>query len=254
MPGWAAASASKLDFEKREVIQLDNHIVSPSDKKSNYSIIGEGSSAGGVYAKVKVVGDSTFNNDLYCDQFKCTGTSVIYGSLESNDINITGTLTLTERVIGPEDESGSGVSGLHAKAEKMKVVGEFHLPGDCQAENIKLNGRFTVGGMLTAEQMTLKIMGPSEAMEIGGSIISVKSGRGKLLDGWFASNASNPSILKVSLIEGDDIELENTVAEVVRGDKIKIGPGCRIGTVEYRSSLQIHSQSEVLVQRNRSVD
>ncbi|MCM3208273.1 hypothetical protein [Paenibacillus illinoisensis] len=230
---------------------MNNHNVSPSDKKNDISIIGEGSSAGGVYGKVKVVGDSSFNNDLYCDQFKCTGTSVIYGSLESDDIKITGTLTLTERAVGAENESGSGVPGLHAKAEKMKVVGEFHLPGDCQAENLKLNGRFTVGGMLTAEQMTLKIMGPSEAREIGGSIISVKTGRGKLLEGLFSSNQS---ILKVNMIEGDDIELENTVAEVVRGDKIKIGPGCRIGTVEYRSSLQIHSQSEVLVQRNRSMD
>ncbi|WP_337033143.1 hypothetical protein [Paenibacillus illinoisensis] len=230
---------------------MNNHNVSPSDKRNDISIIGEGSSAGGVYGKVKVVGDSSFNNDLYCDQFKCTGTSVIYGSLESDDIKITGTLTLTERAVGTEDESGSGVSGLHAKAEKMKVVGEFHLPGDCQAENLKLNGCFTVGGMLTAEQMTLKIMGPSEAREIGGSIISVKTGRGKLLEGLFSSNQS---ILKANMIEGDDIELENTVAEVVRGDKIKIGPGCRIGTVEYRSSLQIHSQSEVLVQRNRSMD
>ncbi|WP_433707475.1 hypothetical protein [Paenibacillus illinoisensis] len=230
---------------------MNNHNVSPSDKKNDISIIGEGSSAGGVYGKVKVVGDSSFNHNLYCDQFKCTGTSVIYGSLESDDIKITGTLTLTERAVGAEDESGSGVSGLHAKAEKMKVVGEFHLPGDCQAENLKLNGRFTVGGMLTAEQMTLKIMGPSEAREIGGSIISVKTGRGKLLEGLFSSNQS---ILKANMIEGDDIELENTVAEVVRGDKIKIGPGCRIGTVEYRSSLQIHSQSEVLVQRNRSMD
>ncbi|GAB1157952.1 polymer-forming cytoskeletal protein [Paenibacillus illinoisensis] len=230
---------------------MNNHNVSPSDKKNDISIIGEGSSAGGVYGKVKVVGDSSFNNDLYCDQFKCTGTTVIYGSLESDDIKITGTLTLTERAVDAEDESGSGVSGLHAKAEKMKVVGEFHLPGDCQAENLKLNGCFTVGGMLTAEQMTLKIMGPSEAREIGGSIISVKTGRGKLLEGLFSNNQS---ILKANMIEGDDIELENTVAEVVRGDKIKIGPGCRIGTVEYRSSLQIHSQSEVLVQRNRSMD
>ncbi|MGG4481065.1 hypothetical protein [Paenibacillus illinoisensis] len=230
---------------------MNNHNVSPSDKKNDISIIGEGSSAGGVYGKVKVVGDSSFNNDLYCDQFKCTGTSVIYGSLESDDIKVTGTLTLTERAVGTEVESGSGISGLHAKAEKMKVVGEFHLPGDCQAENLKLNGRFTVGGMLTAEQMTLKIMGPSEAREIGGSIISVKTGRGKLLEGLFSSNQS---ILTANMIEGDDIELENTVAEVVRGDKIKIGPGCRIGTVEYRSSLQIHSQSEVLVQRNRSMD
>ncbi|NUU74851.1 hypothetical protein [Paenibacillus xylanilyticus] len=230
---------------------MNNHFGSPWDKKNDISIIGEGSSAGGAYGKVKVVGDSTFNDNLFCEQFKCTGTSVIYGSLESTDIKITGTLTLTERAAGYESEGGNPVSGLHAKAEKMKVVGEIHLSGDCQAENFKLNGRFTIAGMLSAEQMTIKVMGPSEVREIGGSIISVKSGRGKLLEGLFTGNQS---ILTANLIEGDEIELENTVAEVVRGDEIKIGPGCRIGTVEYNSSLQIHSQSEVLVQRNRSLD
>ncbi|MGF9699826.1 hypothetical protein [Paenibacillus sp. MABNR03] len=230
---------------------MNSHFGSPLDKKNDISIIGEGSSAGGAYGKIKVVGDSTFNDNLFCDQFKCTGTSVIYGSLESTDIKITGTLTLTERAAGYESEGGNPVSGLHAKAEKMKVVGEIHLSGDCQAENFKLNGRFTIAGMLSAEQMTIKVMGPSEVREIGGSIISVKSGRGKLLEGLFTGNQS---ILMANLIEGDEIELENTVAEVVRGDKIKIGPGCRIGTVEYNSSLQIHSQSEVLVQRNRSLD
>ncbi|MFS0872161.1 hypothetical protein [Paenibacillus xylanilyticus] len=230
---------------------MNNHFGSPLDKKNDISIIGEGSSAGGVYDKVKVVGDSSFNDNLFCDQFKCTGTSVIYGSLESTDIKITGTLTLTERAPVHEGEGGNPVSGVHAKAEKMKVVGEIHLSGDCQAENFKLNGRFTIAGMLSAEQMTIRVMGPSEVREIGGSIISVKSGRGKLLEGLFTGNKP---ILTANLIEGDEIELENTVAEVVRGDKIKIGPGCRIGTVEYNSSLQIHSQSEVLIQRNRSLD
>ncbi len=130
----------------------------------------------------------------------------------------------------------------------MKVVGELYLSGDCQAESIKLNGQLTIAGMLSAEHMTLKIMGPSEVKEMGGSIISVKSGR---MNDLFTGSKS---ILKAQIIKGDDIELENTEAEIVRGDQIKIGPGCRIGTVEYRSSLQVHPQSEVLAQSNRSLD
>ncbi|MDR9749509.1 hypothetical protein RJQ12_29440 [Paenibacillus taichungensis] len=234
------------------MIDLNNHFAGSLDKKHDISIIGDGSSSGGVYGKVKVVGDSSFNDNLFCDQFKCTGTSVIYGSLKSTDIKITGTLTLKERsVVGSDEQEGNHASNLYAKAEHMKVVGELHVSGDCQVENMKLNGRFTITGTLSAESMTLKIMGPSEVKEMGGSIISVKNSRGKLLEGLFTGNKS---ILKADLIEGDEIELENTEAEVVRGDKIKIGPGCRIGTVEYRSSLQIHPQSEVLVQSNRSLD
>ncbi|CAM3232119.1 hypothetical protein HP548_02245 [Paenibacillus taichungensis] len=234
------------------MIDLNNHFAGSLDKKHDISIIGDGSSSGGVYGKVKVVGDSSFNDNLFCDQFKCTGTSVIYGSLESTDIKITGTLTLKERsAVGSDEQEDNHASNLYAKAEHMKVVGELHVSGDCQVENMKLNGRFTITGMLSAESMTLKIMGPSEVKEMGGSIISVKNSRGKLLEGLFTGNKS---ILKADLIEGDEIELENTEAEVVRGDKIKIGPGCRIGTVEYRSSLQIHPQSEVLVQSNRSLD
>ncbi|MGW7159292.1 hypothetical protein [Paenibacillus taichungensis] len=234
------------------MIDLNNHFAGSLDKKHDISIIGDGSSSGGVYGKVKVVGDSSFNDNLFCDQFKCTGTSVIYGSLKSTDIKITGTLTLKERsVVGSDEQEGNHASNLYAKAEHMKVVGELHVSGDCQVENMKLNGRFTITGTLSAESMTLKIMGPSVVKEMGGSIISVKNSRGKLLEGLFTGNKS---ILKADLIEGDEIELENTEAEVVRGDKIKIGPGCRIGTVEYRSSLQIHPQSEVLVQSNRSLD
>ncbi|UPK43450.1 hypothetical protein [Paenibacillus pabuli] len=231
---------------------MNKHFAGSLDKKHDISIIGDGSSSGGVYGKVKVVGDSSFNDTLICDQFKCTGTSVIYGSLESTDIKITGTLTLKERAAASDkDQESNYASNLYAKAEHMKVVGELHVSGDCQVEHMKLNGRFTITGMLSAEDMTLRIMGPSEVREMGGSIISVKSGKGKLFESLFSEQKS---VLKAELIEGDDIELEYTEAEVVRGDKIKIGPGCRIGTVEYRSSLLIHPQSEVLVQSNRSLD
>lgn len=249
MPRWAAVSEFKFwIWRERDEIDMNNNPGRSLDNKMDISIVGDGSSAGGVYGKVKVIGDASFNDNLSCDLFKCTGTSVIYGSLEATEIKITGTLTLTDRAVSNDGEDGIQASGLHAKAEHIKVVGELHLSGDCQAENIKLNGRLTIAGMLSAEHMTLKIMGPSEVKEMGGSIISVKSGR---LNDLFTGNKS---ILKAQIIEGDDIELENTEAEIVRGDKIKIGPGCRIGKVEYRSSLQIHPQSEVLLQSNRSLD
>ena len=51
------------------------------------------------------------------------------------------------------------------------------------------------------------------------------------------------------IIEGDDIHLENTIADTVRGKRIAIGPGCRIGTVEYTETLSVHDDAEVKEQR-----
>ena len=38
-------------------------------------------------------------------------------------------------------------------------------------------------------------------------------------------------------IEGDDVDLEYTEADVVRGRRVRIGEGCSIGRVEYSESL-----------------
>jgi hypothetical protein len=47
------------------------------------------------------------------------------------------------------------------------------------------------------------------------------------------------------MIEGDDVYLEGTHADVVRGRSVCIGPGSRIGNVEYSESLAIDPEAEV---------
>lgn len=49
------------------------------------------------------------------------------------------------------------------------------------------------------------------------------------------------------MIEGDDIYLENTKADIVRGNKVKIGPGCQIGVVEYRDDFTHDSKALVKI-------
>ena len=45
------------------------------------------------------------------------------------------------------------------------------------------------------------------------------------------------SCAQVGDIEGDDVDLEYTQADVVRGRRVRIGEGCSIGRVEYSESL-----------------
>lgn len=47
------------------------------------------------------------------------------------------------------------------------------------------------------------------------------------------------------VIEGDNIELTNTICKIVRGNNVVINSGCKIGRVEYKDKLQINNNSEV---------
>jgi len=51
--------------------------------------------------------------------------------------------------------------------------------------------------------------------------------------------------LKVDIIEGDDVYLENTIAKIVRGDNINLGPGCKIELVEYKNNFKQDKAAEV---------
>jgi hypothetical protein len=48
-----------------------------------------------------------------------------------------------------------------------------------------------------------------------------------------------------NLLEADEISLEATVAKIVRGKRVIIGPECRIDRIEYAESLQIDPKSAV---------
>ncbi|MEN1989147.1 hypothetical protein [Paenibacillus hubeiensis] len=238
---------------------MDRQAKGSSAQPGDISITGESSWAGGEYRKVKVVGDSTFNGATRCRQFKCTGTSVVKGSLDATEIKVTGTLALVAaedggraQAPGNETTASGRESQYDLKAEEVKVLGELHVAGNCQAERIRLTGRIEVGGMLSAEQLSIQLKGSSRVHEIGGSRIEIGRGRGRLIQGLLGQHAV--ATLKADAIEGDVIELEDAEVDVVRGHRIVIGPGCRIGLVEYTESLQVNPQAEVREQRNRSRD
>ena len=55
--------------------------------------------------------------------------------------------------------------------------------------------------------------------------------------------------LNVELIEGDDISLEATSAQIIRGRRVKVGDRCRIDTVEYGESLEVSSKAAIQNQK-----
>lgn len=77
----------------------------------------------------------------------------------------------------------------------------------------------------------------SRVKEIGGTSITVRRKPGFL--------KRKAGALSAELIEGDAIYLEYTEADIVRGKHVEIGPGCKIGKIEYQTSCKSHEKSTV---------
>jgi len=89
-----------------------------------------------------------------------------------------------------------------------------------------------------------------QAKEIGGEQIDIRRGgwreKGIILDGLIKlfTGGGTPG-LETTQIEGDEIYLEDTAGDVVRGNRVEIGPGCRIKMVEYHESLKAHPDAKI---------
>lgn len=216
---------------------------SGAGQRPEVKIMGSGSSSGGEYGNVKVMGEAVFYGDTVCELFKCSGTAEVRGNLRAEDVKVMGTLILGSKNPGDSLTSESSPPS-NLQAEYLKVTGEIEVPGDCSAEDLIVKGSVRVAGMLSGEEINIRLYGASSAREICGSRITIK-GKGALTDMFNAG----PKKITTELIEGDTIYLENTEAEIVRGARVEIGPGCRIGLVEYKESCELGRESSVAEQR-----
>jgi cytoskeletal protein CcmA (bactofilin family) len=118
--------------------------------------------------------------------------------------------------------------------------------GNLNAEILNIEGGFTVDGMLNADTLKINLYWPSEVNEIGGSEIKIT--RNSKLSFLGIKNriiAEGKNKVTCNLIEGDNIYLENTIASIVRGNNVTIGPGCKIELVEYKNDLKMDDEVKV---------
>lgn len=212
----------------------------------NLSITGTGSSTGGVFNKVKIVGEGKISGGIECQYLRCIGTSEIQGSVKAETLSFQGVADIrghlavrSAKVYGETKLEGS-IAG-----NTVELRGNTVVKGNCEAEQLTLEGRFEIGGLLNGGTVKLRLHGECRAAEIGGGRIDVgKLGKLTLLRTMFKS-ADSP-LLTADTIEGDDIYLEHTHAGTVRGNRVTIGPGCQIKTVEYKSEYNQHKHAKVI--------
>ncbi|MDT3415058.1 cytoskeletal protein CcmA (bactofilin family) [Brevibacillus aydinogluensis] len=217
------------------------------EKRHNLLISGMGSASGGVFNNVRIDGMSKVNGDLSCVRFLCNGKADINGSVTADDsIEVNGLATIAgflkaEHVV----INGKATVRGDIVGERAELSGMPNITGNCEVETLTIKGGIRIDGLVNAETIDVRLYGHSRIREMGGKTISVRrepNDLSRFLAFLFPPFASK---LSADSIEGDDIYLEYTQAGVVRGNNVRIGPGCDIELVEYRNKYEQSPEAKV---------
>lgn len=233
--------------------------MNTTKKLDDLIVNGIGSSNGGLFDRVEINGKGKIYGDVKCHSFVCNGTGSITGNLTAKTAKVSGNSKLNG-VVTCEKLQVQGRASLKNKAtinkfkvegkasvdgslksEEIQIKGKATIQGDCEAELFKSEGIFQIDGLLNADQIIVTLYGECSVKEIGAQTVRIKKKSGLL--NLFKSIF--PNSLVTNLIEGDEIEIANTTATVIRGHNVNIGPGCRVDLVEYSGEYSCDKNSVV---------
>lgn len=209
-------------------------------------ISGIGVLNGGKVQSAKIDGIAWVNGDIDSDSLIVNGKADIKGSVRTGNAEVHG-LAQVGSWFEAECCKIEGMLDVEEamKCREAKVYGSLTVHGCCQAERLISEGKLKLDA-LSAGEMRMKLDGQSSVRELSAGKVDVSCKGDWLRSGWQKLlSFTKEHRLHAGTIEGEDIYLEHTTASVVRGARVKIGPGCDIGLVQYSEKLELHSQSDI---------
>ena len=183
---------------------------------------GVGKASGGTYQNVNMQGVGKVLGNIECVNCSAEGVSTFSGSIKAQTIQLKGKASIEGDV----------------SCETVNLEGQITISEKCDAEKFVGTGAFTIAGLLNAGEIFIQVYGPSHTGDIGAETIRIEKEAGRSL-------FSRLKRLSAETVEGDEIYLESTKANVVRGNRIVIGAGCDIDLVEYRTEFERHKSARV---------
>lgn len=223
----------------------------------NYSVMGSGDLHGNLRTQIlKINGSGDIEGNVSADEIIINGSGDLMKNVECRLLKINGSGTVCGDVRADEIMiSGSGDIEGNVRAEQVIISGAGEIEGNCECEKFIGKGSFTVGGFLNSEDVEITLSSSCEIEEIGASKVTVTRGdrfmRGEQFTGGgffnkvFKFATSMVGTLDCRVIEANEIYLEYTEVDIVRGNTVIIGEGCEIGTIEYRDICEINPEANV---------
>lgn len=222
-------------------------------------IAGSGSSGGGEFSDVRISGAGKITGDVKCESMHISGVGKIKGNVDcKNDIHISGTLNAIDIKAKELHISGACSADGKIEADEIRVSGGLNAEGDICGESVKVSGNITAKHLLSAETIEIKFDSANCSIgEIGGGVITIRPGnlqnrQGQALADIIEGRLTNfmqcgkkTATIKIGSIEGDDITIENCIADTIRGTNVTVMSGCEVKKVEYTGKLTIENGAKV---------
>lgn len=235
------------------------------EKRNDMIINGMGDIGTGEYNDIQIAGVANIRGDVNSNKINVDGKAKSYGKINSNYLSINGHFTCNNdiqvktscdvngfyKVYGNINGNRIVVNGRttiteNVNFDNVEVNGELIVNGNCQCENVKLYGKMMVDGLLSGDNIELNITRLNKIKEIGGEKLVVRRGVDTGFSGLFSILNGIKSKLVCEEIEADEIYLENTECNIVRGRNIEIGRGCTINRIEYSEDLKITCNKSII--------
>jgi cytoskeletal protein CcmA (bactofilin family) len=230
--------------------------VEPAISGMRFGDFGEGVQSRN--GNVKIAGSGVVTGSpVRAHEFKSAGSGRVVGDLEASLAKSAGSCVFEGNVTAREfHTAGSAKVNGHLRGSEVHSSGSLSVGGDIESREVHVRGSMSVGGRTTAHEFHLsgggKFGGPLESREIDielGGDVSASVIHGTEVNvrrpGGFSRGRCE---LRADRIAAREVSLECTVANLVVGEEVVIGPHCRIGAVEARE-LTVHESSEVKERR-----
>lgn len=189
----------------------------------DFTMDGVSNISGGEFGKLTIDGVGKCSGNIKAESVKIDGTFHCSGAVETGLLRCDGVAEFTSNI----------------RAKQLIIDGVVNLKGGTkiEAERIECDGVIKADGEISAD--FIKAEGCIRAKELVGDSICIYSHPHHLLFLF------NRQVSRVDLIEATSIEINGVQAHAVNGTHIKIGPHCKIDTVDCSGTLFIDPSSMV---------
>ncbi len=228
----------RVEAGGRRIVISGSGVVSSDTPIDEFKCSGSGKVTSDLLAKnVRISGACKIDGGCECEEFDSSGSVKVGSDVRAREFRSSGSLKLASDLRAQEVETSGAlvVAGDILDAQQVTVSGRLDVEGSVQTQEFTSSGRFRIGKTLEAQEVDIQLAGTSRIPAIKAQEISVRKGK-------------RNGDLVADTIEGQQIYLEATRAQLVRGREVRIGPFCTIGTAE-ADKLEVHETSTVKEQR-----
>ena len=211
----------------------------------DYKFSGAGTVPSGEYDAVKVSGAAKLSGDVRCTSFSASGSFGGSGSIVcSGGVHLSGSASIDGPISAGELKASGAFKCKGLRGGDLRVSGAVRVDGDMEGDSIRVSGSIKCSGLVNADRIEIHIGGACSAGSIGGSEINIYSeGHSGGLFRLFSKKRSGTMSVTES-IEGDNVYLEYVNCPTVIGRRVTVGPGCRIGSVQYSETVEISPEAQ----------